>query len=164
MVRCSAPLARVSLNPHDAKNIDEVILFSNEFVNTIRQKPRKQILLPISGLHTETTVDESLKGSSELNLGAHNSNKPIAKHWDYIYEPDAQKVLDILFKRYVESQIYRGVVENLACEQAARMLAMKNATDNASDIIDSLKLEYNKARQAMITQELAEIVSGAAAV
>ena len=155
---------QVMFEAYDAKNIDEVILFSNEFVNTIRQKPRKQILLPISGLHAETTVDESLKGSSGLNLGAHNSDKPIAKHWDYIYEPDAQKVLDILFKRYVESQIYRGVVENLACEQAARMLAMKNATDNASDIIDSLKLEYNKARQAMITQELAEIVSGAAAV
>ena len=81
-----------------------------------------------------------------------------------MYEPGAKRVLDVLLVRYIESQVYCGVVENLACEQAARMLAMKNATDNAGDIINSLKLQYNKARQAMITQELAEIVSGAAAV
>jgi F-type H+-transporting ATPase subunit gamma len=87
------------------------------------------------------------------------------KHrWDYIYEPDANVLLDQLLVRYVESQVYQGVVENLACEQAARMVAMKAATDNAGDLIDDLQLIYNKARQASITQELGEIVAGAAAV
>ena len=85
-------------------------------------------------------------------------------HWDYIYEPDAKEVLDILLVRYIESQVYQGVVENNACEQAARMVAMKSATDNAGEMIDDLQLMYNKARQAAITQELSEIVSGAAAV
>ncbi|CAK4026893.1 ATP synthase F1 complex subunit gamma (fragment) [Vibrio crassostreae] len=84
--------------------------------------------------------------------------------WDYIYEPEPKPLLDALLVRYVESQVYQGVVENLACEQAARMIAMKSATDNAGDIIDDLELVYNKARQAAITQELSEIVSGAAAV
>ena len=88
----------------------------------------------------------------------------MAARWDYIYELGAKRVLDVLLVRYIESQVYRGVVENLACEQAARILAMKNATDNAGEIIDELKLKYNKARQTIITQELAEIVSGAAAV
>jgi len=85
-------------------------------------------------------------------------------HWDYIYEPDAKELLDGLLIRYIESQVYQGVVENKACEQAARMLAMKNATENAGELIDELQLLYNKARQAAITQELSEIVSGAAAV
>ena len=85
-------------------------------------------------------------------------------HWDYIYEPDAKELLEGLLTRYIESQVYQAVVENGACEQAARMLAMKNATDNAGDLIDDLQLIYNKARQAAITQELSEIVSGAAAV
>ena len=84
--------------------------------------------------------------------------------WDYIYEPDAQGLLDELLVRYTESQVYQGVVENLACEQAARMIAMKAATDNAGDLIDDLQLVYNKARQASITQELGEICAGAAAV
>ena len=84
--------------------------------------------------------------------------------WDYIYEPEPKPLLDALLKRYVESQVYQGVVENLACEQAARMVAMKAATDNASNLIDDLQLVYNKARQTAITQELSEIVSGAAAV
>ena len=88
----------------------------------------------------------------------------LGHHWDYIYEPDAQELLDGLLLRYVESQVYQGVVENKACEQAARMLAMKNATENAGELIDELQLLYNKARQAAITQELSEIVSGAAAV
>lgn len=88
----------------------------------------------------------------------------IKHRWDYLYEPDAQALLDQLLVRYIESQVYQGVVENLACEQAARMVAMKAATDNAGDIIDSLQLVYNKARQASITQELSEIVAGAAAV
>jgi F-type H+-transporting ATPase subunit gamma len=85
-------------------------------------------------------------------------------HWDYIYEPDAKEILEGLLVRYVESQVYQGVVENNACEQAARMLAMKNATDNAGNMITELNLLYNKARQAAITQEISEIVSGAAAV
>jgi F-type H+-transporting ATPase subunit gamma len=85
-------------------------------------------------------------------------------HWDYLYEPDAKELLDGLLTRYVESQVYQGVVENIACEQAARMVAMKNATENAGELIGELKLVYNKARQAAITQELAEIVSGAAAI
>ena len=83
---------------------------------------------------------------------------------DYIYEPDAKDLLDGLLKRYIESQVYQGVVENKACEQAARMIAMKNATDNAGELIDELQLLYNKARQAAITQELSEIVGGASAV
>jgi F-type H+-transporting ATPase subunit gamma len=84
--------------------------------------------------------------------------------WDYIYEPEPKPLLDTLVVRYVDSQVYQGVVENLACEQAARMVAMKAATDNAGNLIDELQLVYNKARQAAITQELSEIVSGAAAV
>ena len=85
-------------------------------------------------------------------------------HWDYLYEPDAQELLERLLTRYIESQVYQAVVENGACEQAARMLAMKNATENAGDLIDDLQLVYNKARQSDITQELSEIVSGAAAI
>jgi len=91
-------------------------------------------------------------------------NTELKHHWDYIYEPEAVEILDGLLVRYIESQVYQSVVENIACEQAARMLAMKNATDNAGDIIDELQLVYNKARQAAITQEISEIVSGAAAV
>jgi len=86
------------------------------------------------------------------------------RHWDYIYEPEAAEVLDALLQRYIESLVYQGVVENIACEMAARMIAMKSATDNAGDLIDDLQLQYNKARQGAITQELTEIVSGAAAV
>jgi len=93
-----------------------------------------------------------------------STDEKLSHHWDYIYEPDAKDLLDGLLVRYVESQVYQGVVENKACEQAARMLAMKNATDNAGEMIDELQLLYNKARQAAITQELSEIVSGAAAV
>ena len=91
-------------------------------------------------------------------------NDRLAHHWDYIYEPDARELLDALMVRYVESQVYQAVVENGACEQAARMIAMKNATDNAGELIEELQLVYNKARQAAITQELAEIVGGAAAI
>jgi F-type H+-transporting ATPase subunit gamma len=121
--------------------VDEVYLFHNEFVNTIKQKPQKHKLLPVS-----------LEENKEQG------------HWDYIYEPDAKSLLTLLLERYVESQVYQAVIENVACEQAARMMAMKNATDNASEIIHSLKLKYNKARQAAITKELSEIVSGAEAV
>ncbi len=124
-------------------DIDELYLASNEFVNTMTQKPGIEKLLPIS----ETELEEDLSG-----------------HWDYLYEPDAKEVLDVLLARYIESMVYQGVVENNACEQAARMVAMKSASDNAGNIIDELQLVYNKARQAAITQEISEIVSGAAAV
>jgi len=92
------------------------------------------------------------------------SEEDLSYHWDYIYEPDAKAVLDGLLVRYIESQVYQGVVENVACEMASRMVAMKAASDNAGNLISDLKLVYNKARQAAITQELSEIVSGAAAV
>jgi F-type H+-transporting ATPase subunit gamma len=91
-------------------------------------------------------------------------NETLAHHWDYLYEPDARELLDALMIRYIESLVYQAVVENGACEQAARMIAMKNATDNAGELIEELQLVYNKARQAAITQELAEIVGGAAAI
>lgn len=133
---------KVMIDTFDSNSIDKLLLFSNEFINTITQKPNKQQLLPV-------VPDE---------------NDSLNHHWDYIYEPDAKSLLDILLIRYVESQVYRAVVENVACEQASRMVAMKSASDNASDVIDGLNLEFNKARQAAITQELAEIVSGAATV
>ena len=139
----------VMIKSFDDSAIDELHLLSNKFVNTIKQQPTDEQLLPI-------VVLEEAQDSDEIEL--------INRQWDYIYEPGAKRVLDVLLVRYIESQVYCAVVENLACEQAARMLAMKNATDNAGEIIDELKLRYNKARQAMITQELAEIVSGAAAV
>ena len=133
----------VMIKAFESNSIDQLFLLSNKFINTIKQKPTQERLLPISV--------SPKKDNEASNL--------VKNHWDYIYEPEAKKVLDILLMRYIESQAYCAVVENLACEQAARMLAMKNATDNAGDIINSLKLQYNKARQAMITQELAEIVS-----
>lgn len=133
---------KVMLDAYESGKIDRLYLVSNEFVNTMTQRPTVKQLLPL-----EPTDEEE-----------------VAHHWDYIYEPDAQELLDGLMTRYIESQVYQSVVENKACEQAARMLAMKNATDNAGDLIDDLKLLYNKARQAAITQELSEIVSGAAAV
>jgi F-type H+-transporting ATPase subunit gamma len=133
---------KVMLDAFDEGRIDKLFVVSNEFVNTMTQAPSVEQLLPLAA-----TSDGNLK-----------------HHWDYIYEPDAQELLDGLLVRYIESQVFQGVVENKACEQAARMLAMKNATDNAGDMIDELQLLYNKARQAAITQELSEIVSGAAAV
>lgn len=122
--------------------IDKLYLVGNEFVNTMTQNPNVQQLLPL-----QAQEDTEKKHA-----------------WDYIYEPDARELLDGLLTRYVESQVYQAVVENGACEQASRMIAMKSATDNAGDLIDDLELVYNKARQAAITQELSEIVSGAAAV
>lgn len=133
---------KVMLDAYDQGSIDQLLLFSNEFLNTISQKPRMIQLLPI-------VADE---------------RESLDYHWDYIYEPDAKDLLEMLVTRYVESQVYRGVVENIACEQASRMVAMKNSTDNAGTVIKSLNLQYNKARQAAITQEISEIVSGAAAV
>ena len=122
---------------------DQVFLASNKFVNTMTQSPTVEQLVPL--------VRE------EVN------EKP--SHWDYIYEPDDSRViLDGLMSRYIESLVYQAEVENIACEQAAKMVAMKSATDNAGDLIDELQLVYNNARQAAITQELSEIVAGAAAL
>ena len=133
---------KVMLEKYDAGEIDRIYVVNNKFVNTMKQDPTIEQLLPLP-----KSDDNELK-----------------HRWDYIYEPDAKELLDSLLIRYTESQVYQGVVENLACEQAARMVAMKAATDNAGNLIDDLTLVYNKARQASITQELTEIVSGAAAV
>lgn len=134
----------VMLKKYDEGQLDRLYVVNNKFVNTMVQQPVIDQLLPLP-----KSEDEAMKRNHA---------------WDYIYEPEPQPLLDALLVRYVESQVYQGVVENLACEQAARMIAMKSATDNASDLIDELQLVYNKARQAAITQELSEIVSGAAAV
>lgn len=133
---------KVMLEAYDSGKIDRLFVVSNEFVNTMTQKPEVQQLLPLVA----------------------EENEKLAHNWDYLYEPDAQSLLDGLLTRYVESQVYQAVVENKACEMAARMVAMKNATENAGQLINDLQLLYNKARQAAITQELSEIVSGAAAV
>jgi len=133
---------KTMLDRYEEGQIDRLYLVGNEFVNTMTQKPEVEQLLPLKPEESET----------------------MQHHWDYIYEPDAKDLLEGLFVRYIESLVYQAVVENGACEQAARMIAMKSATDNAGDLIDDLQLAYNKARQAAITQELSEIVSGAAAI
>ena len=134
---------RVMLDEYDEGRIDEIHVLHNEFVNTMTQKPSLTRLVPVS--------PGELDGEARAQ-------------WDYIYEPDAREVLDQLLIRYVESLVFQGLVENGACEQAARMVAMKSASDNAGKLIKELQLIYNKARQAAITQEIAEIVGGAAAV
>ncbi len=133
---------KVMLDSYAQHKIDKLFLVGNDFVNTMTQTPYVQQLLPLV-----PDKDEKLQHT-----------------WDYLYEPDAEQLLEGLLTRYIESQVYQAVVENGACEMAARMLAMKNATENAGELIDELELVYNKARQAAITQELSEIVSGAAAV
>ncbi len=133
---------KVMLDAYEEGRIDRLYLVHNQFVNTMTQSPELQQLIPVIG-----DPDERLH-----------------THWDYIYEPDSKPVMDALMIRYIESLVYQGVVENVACEMAARMVAMKSATDNAGNLIDELQLIYNKARQAAITQEISEIVSGAAAV
>ena len=133
---------KVMLDGFASGKIDKLFLVGNEFVNTMTQTPYVQQLLPLKG-------DESSQSKTS---------------WDYIYEPEAKTLLDGLLIRYIESQVYQAVVENGACEQAARMIAMKSATDNAGSLIEELQLAYNKARQAAITQEISEIVGGAAAV
>jgi len=135
-------IVRVMLNAYDEGKLDRVFLVYNDFVNTMTQEPVVNQLLPLP-----KSEDKALK-----------------HRWDYIYEPDPKQILEQLMVRYIESQVYQGVVENVASEQAARMVAMKAATDNAGDLIDDLQLVYNKARQAAITQEISEIVGGAAAV
>ena len=135
---------KIMLDAYSDGKIDRLFLIHNEYVSAMSQKPVVVTLLPVSELE--------------------ESNNGLQKHWDYIYEPEAGDLLEDLLMRYIESQVYRGAVENFACEMAAKMVAMKSATDNAGDIIDELQLQYNKARQASITQEISEIVGGAAAV
>jgi F-type H+-transporting ATPase subunit gamma len=134
---------KVMLDAYTDNRIDRLYLVHNHFQSTMSQIPQLEQLIPI---HAEQP-DETL-----------------SHHWDYLYEPDAKDVVDALMTRYIESLVYQGVVENIACEMAARMVAMKSASDNAGDLIDELQLVYNKARQASITQEISEIVGGAAAV
>lgn len=136
-------VVKVMTDAYLAKSIDALYVCSNEFVSTMRQESMIQQVLPL--------------------LPA--SDTSLQHHWDYIYEPDnAPELLSTLLTRYIESQIYRAVIENIACEQAARMLAMRNATDNATEMISNLQLVYNKARQAAITRELSEIVAGASVI
>jgi F-type H+-transporting ATPase subunit gamma len=135
-------ITKVMLDHYDAKRIDALYVVYNEFVNTMKQQPTIKQMLPL--------------------VPAENGNMDY--HWDYIYEPDARELLDTLLTRYIESQVYQAVIENIASEQAARMVAMKNASDNAGEFISELQLIYNKARQAAITKELSEIVSGSEAV
>ena len=135
---------KIMLDAYSDGKVDRVFLVHNEFVSTISQKPEVKTVLPVSA----------------IDLG----EETLQEHWDYIYEPDAVELLDDVLMRYIESQVYRGAVENFACEMAAKMVAMKSATDNAGEIIEKLQLAYNKARQASITQEISEIVGGASAV
>ena len=132
------------LSAYEEGKIDRLYVVSNEFVNTMTQSANAVQLLPVS-------ADDA-------------ASEDVPALFDYIYEPEAKPILDTVLKRYIESQIYQAVVENIACEQSARMVAMKAASDNAGDLIGELELVYNKARQAAITQEISEIVSGAAAV
>lgn len=136
-------LMKVVMDAYRNGEVDRVFLVGNQFVNTMTQSPEVQQLLPVAAMGGEDALPDL---------------------WDYIYEPEAAELLDDVLVRYVESQVYQATVENVACEMAARMVAMKSASENAGEIIDGLQLAYNKARQAAITQELAEIVGGAAAV
>jgi len=137
---------KVMLDGYREGRIDQLVLVYNRFINTMTQEPRLETLLPLQ------SVEDEEVGTSQ------------GHSWDYIYEPNAEDVLDTLLQRYVESLVYQAVVDNIASEQAARMVAMKAASDNAGSVIDDLQLVYNKARQSAITTELSEIVSGAAAV
>jgi F-type H+-transporting ATPase subunit gamma len=138
-------VVKVMVDAYYNGTLDALHVVYNEFVNTMTQKPLIKQLLPLPKAEAETS-------------------KSLSHHWDYIYEPDAKDLLDTLLERFIEMEVYQAVVENIACEQAAKMIAMKSATDNAGDLIKEFQLAYNKARQAAITQELAEIVGGAAAL
>lgn len=133
---------KVMLDAYEAGEIDRLFLASNEFVNTMTQQPTIRQLLPLNP----------------------EENEAYSHRWDYIYEPDARQLIEGLVTRFIESQVYQAVIENGACEQAAKMVAMKSATENAGKLVDELQLIYNNARQAAITQEISEIVGGAAAV
>ncbi len=136
---------KIMLDAYMEGRIDALFIVYNRFVNTMKQAPTLTQLLPLAKL-------------------ASGDEASLKTHWDYIYEPDAQPVVDAMLKRYIESLVYQAVAENIACEQSARMVAMKAASDNAKNVIGELKLIYNKTRQAAITKELSEIVAGAAAV
>lgn len=136
-------IVKVMFDAYAAQKIDALYMVSTEFINTMRQKPILREVLPIQPSEDTSRVDY---------------------YWDYIYEPDAQTVLTLLLNRYVEALVYQAVVENIASEQSARMVAMKNASDNAGSLINDLKLAYNKARQSAITRELADIIGGAEAI
>lgn len=136
-------LIKSTIDSFISGKIDEVYIVYNKFLNTVSQDPTMQKVLPIKAEEKDNDYDH---------------------YWDYLYEPDAETVLESLFTRYIESLVYRGLVENLACEQASRMVAMKAASDNATDLTAELQLIYNKNRQAAITQEISEIISGAAAL
>ncbi|ALQ50343.1 F0F1 ATP synthase subunit gamma [Nitrosomonas ureae] len=140
---------KVVLDGYTYDKFDRVYIFYNRFINTMKQQPVMEQLLPLTDelIKSETGSDEKQKVS-----------------WDYIYEPEAKSVIDDIMVRYVEALIYQAVAENMASEQSARMVAMKAASDNAGNVIDELTLIYNKSRQAAITKELSEIVGGAAAV
>lgn len=138
-------VVKVMLDAYYNGEIDALHIAYNEFVNTMTQEPRIKALLP-------------------LPIADEDERKALSHYWDYLYEPDAKELLDGLLTRYIELQVYQAVVENIACEQAAKMIAMKSATDNAGELIKEFQLAYNKARQAAITQELAEIVGGADAL
>ena len=133
---------KVMFDAYEEGKIDRLYIASNDFVNTMTQQPQMRQLLPLDP----------------------DTGEDLGHRWDYLYEPDARELIEGLVMRFIESQVYQAVVENGACEQAAKMIAMKNATDNAETLIDELRLIYNNARQAAITQEIAEIVGGAAAV
>jgi F-type H+-transporting ATPase subunit gamma len=136
---------KVMLDAYLDGRIDALYLVYNRFVNTMKQEPTLTQLLPLAKMEDATEAS-------------------LTTHWDYLYEPDAKPVVDAMLMRYIESLVYQGVAENIACEQSARMVAMKAASDNAKNVIGELKLVYNKTRQAAITKELSEIVAGAAAV
>jgi F-type H+-transporting ATPase subunit gamma len=133
---------KVMLDRLDSGDIQQLSIAYNKFENAMTQVPTTAQLVPMVAAEVEN----------------------MDHHWDYIYEPDSEEVLSALLMRYIEALIYQGLVENIACEQSSRMIAMKSATDNAGDMVQDLELVYNKARQAAITQEISEIVSGAAAV
>lgn len=135
-------IVKVMLVAYETRRLDHLSLVYNSFVSAMSQKPTVVQLLPL----------------------VPQNDDELAHYWDYIYEPDARELLNALLQRYIETQVYQAVIENIACEQAARMVAMKNASENAGELIDGLQLMYNKARQAAITQEIAEIVGGASAV
>ncbi len=152
---------KVMLDTFNEGKIDRLFVIFNKFVNTMTQQPIVAQMLPIGDSQAEANAKSKARYHE---ISADDDGSRIKHHWDYLYEPDAEHVIDALLMRYIESLVYQGVVENMACEMAARMIAMKSATDNAGDMIDDLQLVYNKARQAAITQELSEIVAGAAAV
>jgi F-type H+-transporting ATPase subunit gamma len=133
---------KIMLDAYNEGKLDRLFVVYNNFVNTMKQEPKIEQLLPLPKAESQE----------------------LSHRWDYIYEPDPKAILDTLMVRFIESQVYQGVVENAASEQASRMVAMKAATDNAGDLMDELQLVYNKARQAAITQEISEIVAGSAAV